>query len=507
MLDRVYNWFSNDYPPLDGRLRFVLYALLFPFGKYQLLTVIPDQLLHCPQELYHPEGLFALIFGEKHSVFFMYQILIHLKLSFLVIWCFCIIGFGGRLALLLNAIFVFIFWGAHAASSGTGHFWHVPLFSFWILAFTLKHDAYSLDFHLQHKIPYYPFKINDSPDLSAFGRKLILITISFIFLSAGISKITLGGLTWFSGSSLYYYLQNLNIPRYYIGPMIHEFLLNNKGWVTVLSVLTIFFETAFISVVFLPKMRLPFVLCAWAFHIGISLVMAPRYFPQMICYIVIINWESIFLYIIIRSKKHREIFMESPPFRNLFHSQKPKGKLLVCLIGLSYILILSATTIIQKEWFPLTHVPMYSTAIDEDKMSNMDLTDFESLDGLKRVVKFCKTHPVPDLMPFYMSQKYTVTKINRYSGDASNFKKEFISFFPEPTLWNTRLVNQMFLDISLAGDKDLRSKLIFRNTQKIFEASMKKILQQSQMHSSQYSYQLLYSLNKEEHLLLAVYND
>jgi hypothetical protein len=203
MIDRISHWFNDDYPPLDGRIRFLFYGLLLPLGHKQLLIQTPTELLRCPQELYHPEGLFALLLGSSHSVEFIFSLLMLAKYPFLLTWCFCIFGFGGWINRLIHAIFTFIFWGTNIAITGTGHFWHIPMYAFFILALTLRNDSYSLDSFLSKKHNSYSSLSAKNADFSPFGRKLILLTIVFVFFSAGISKLTLGGIKWLNGDSLY----------------------------------------------------------------------------------------------------------------------------------------------------------------------------------------------------------------------------------------------------------------------------------------------------------------
>lgn len=502
MITSIYNWFYNDYSRLDGRLRILFFTLLFPLAYKQLIVIIPLQVLKCPQELYHPEGLFALILGSNPSVTSMYQLLCFLKYPFILIWMFCIVGLGGRLSYLFNAIFTFIFWGAHTATSGTGHFWHVPMYVFFILSFTSNNDIFSLDSKIAKYLPNYWFKPTVQNDNSSFGRKLILITVVFTFFSAGISKISLGGIQWLNGESLYYYIKNLNRPRFHLGESLFHFLIRNKLAVTFLSVLTILFEIGFIITLFIKKHRNLFILGACAFHIGILLILTPIYIPQMICYLLILDWNEIW-----KSLKFK-IPKSCIEGCNKLCLQRRTNILETIIIssGSLYVCLLMFVIIRQKEWFPFTHVPMYSTAIHGNNLSELKFTDFNNLSGLITVLETVNQETSPDIVPYLLGKKCFIYKYDCRSCQKIAYEDTFFYSLPNNSLWNHALSKSLAKDINYIKDYETGKlpKPQFPNTQKIFEAAIKNSLHLTNINNTTH-FELTYYFNKNESITLALY--
>ncbi|CAG5007089.1 hypothetical protein DYBT9275_03961 [Dyadobacter sp. CECT 9275] len=508
MPSNISAWLNNDYNPLDGRLRFLFYLLLLLVGYKELLIQIPEELYQCPQELYQPDGLFALIFGNMHSVSFMHGLLIYLKYPFLIFWIFSIIGLGGRLSLFCTAACLFIFWGAHSASSGSGHFWHVPLLIFIILAFTLKHDHYSIDFFLSRWINGYPFK-GSGTDLSPFGRKLILIVLVHSLFSAGISKLSLGGLTWVNGHTLHYYLENLNLPRYYIGPILLKFLLTNFWLVTIISVLTILFELTSPVILFFPQFRVLFVILALFFHTSILLLMPPRFISQMICYLLIINWEDFFS---VWKKKQSHLvktLLLELPSGSARIPLTAYQKITNATAALVLIILLVSATIFKFEYFPLTNYPMYSSTMNEGKLSGIPLSEFNSYEGLKRLAIYCSDRPMPDLIPHYISRnkKCFVIKVNRHTLKKSNYTNTILNAIPTSTLWYTRLSRALLTDLrsSPLNLSDSIKEDAFPNSQRLLNAVVKKSLQSKDPETINCDFFLVYSFSEEKQAILAKY--
>jgi len=147
-INKFYNWMSNDYPPLDGRIRILVYGLLFYFGLNEVFILIPSNALNCPPELYHPDGILGSIFGHDHTPQQIGYFLDKTKYIFLLVWFMATIGFLGRTPMLLTGIFLFVFWGVFKSSSGTTHTWHLPMYALFIYGFFLRPDRYSLDHYL-----------------------------------------------------------------------------------------------------------------------------------------------------------------------------------------------------------------------------------------------------------------------------------------------------------------------------------------------------------------------
>jgi len=146
----------------------------------------------------------------------------------------------------------------------------------------------------------------------------------FTFVSAGISKLRNSSLTWLNGQALCRHIHKDYNDDIFFGPFC-----------STMAPISVFFEVMAPQLMFFGSTgRILFVLLALSFHLGIAILMFPRYTPQACSYAL--------------------IFRTNP---------KKKSKKRPLLLGI-VCAILVATTTFRIEVWPLTAVPMYSIDVE-----------------------------------------------------------------------------------------------------------------------------------------------
>lgn len=451
-INKLYNWWANDYNPLDGRLRFIFYGLLLYTGLYELFFRIPRLLNQCPEILYKQSGVMAYIPYIAQSPEVMLQTVKFIIVPLFIFWIFAAFGFLGRISMFLTGIGVFLVWGAYQNCAGTGHTWHLPMYTLLILGFLAKPDKWSIDYYLSKKFKWYPFKVSEVDRTSGFARKLVLIFAMYTLFAGGLAKLFYGGLAWLNGSSLLYYLSHFNNPKWMIGNIMNETVLTFSFITILLSIWTVLLELGSFSAIFNKKIRLFIIVNAWAFHIGIYFLMLPKYFPQMVCYLLIINW-SLFNFSYIRSIFKGSILSPFLQKNNSIPKNEAGKPIKVMTIFVSSLvgLLLVFSIAFKIESFPLTYIPMYSTYLSEEKFDSHPWDEFESQNGLYRILDECSVEQYPWFLKFYLPRRIQVEAV---SSDGTRFDitdKVYESIRNNWPVWGKRLTESIIQDYHVLG--------------------------------------------------------
>jgi hypothetical protein len=118
---------------------------------------------------------------------------------------------------------------------------------------------------------------------------------------------------------------------------------------------------------FSHRARVAIFLGAPAFHVGVFLVMVPWYWPQMVCYLLVLDWGRI-----ARALRRR-------PAIGADHAgtaaPAARAARVAALSATAVAALLLAVAVARIEWWPLTHVPMYSAytgGYDRDALRDED---------------------------------------------------------------------------------------------------------------------------------------
>lgn len=453
-IQSYYQWWYEDYNPLDGRLRFLFYMLLFYLAYKSLLPNAINRLLACPDSYFEAAGIMQLVFPSGITAGEIGAFLGVLQYVVIFFWLSSAVGLFGRISPFVTGTGVFVFWGSMQSCAGTGHDWHLPMFVLLFLGFFMKNDRWSADYLLARTFRWYPFRDFTPNKYGGFARKLILVTAVFILFAGGIAKLFTGSFAWLNGESLYFYLLEFNEPSPLYGSLLLEFLLSNRWMITVLSIYTILLELGTLIMLFKQRWRFLFVLNLWAFHFGIYLLMFPRYFPSMICYLLIVNWRETFSPVLQRinsfTHKHEVKFSGKKSLKRIPAESTIKKR----LIFPSLLLIIFAATILYRiETFPLTYVPMYSTVLTEEKIGRYNRADFTNRSALNNVATMYMNGDQPWYLMFYYPRNIEIRV--RYQNpehseeEIKDVTEEYTALIQNWPKWFERVTTVTLEDISM----------------------------------------------------------
>lgn len=401
MIARFGRWWTHDLPPLDGRLRFAIYALLLGLGYRTFVERIPSALSRCPPELYEPAGLMQIVAGAGLGLPELGAWLPAARWLLVVCWVCSALGLLGRAPMLLTGLGTLGFWGAYKGCTPTGHTWHLPALTLlWFGLFAAPDARWSLDAVLARRFRGYPFRPERRGTLAAsgFARKLVLVCSSYILFAAGVSKLREAGLAWADGQSLQHYL------LYYTGERKAGFgwlfdALVAHPWAAVAASLgTLLIELGAPAAIFLPRLRIPLLLAASLLHAGIAAVMIPRYFPQSVCYLAAADWSGLGRAWRSRRGGRQDPARDPPAGATLAVWRSGLAAALGC--GLAGVLLVGLWR--GLEWYPLTTIPMYSSYFSEGVIAGYPAEYLESREGLVEVSRRYLRTQQPWILKFHL---------------------------------------------------------------------------------------------------------
>jgi hypothetical protein len=418
---RLGRWWTCDLPPLDGRLRFIVYAGLFYFGGLSFYNKIAPGIANCPPEFYQFDGVMQLfsplLEGSPQR---LASTLYALRPILVGAWILSAIGFLGRTPMMVAGLLLFYFWGALSGCTMTNHTWHLPVYTLLILGFFAHVDPkWSVDGFLAKRFKRYPFGRTEAAQgltSSGFARKLVLVAAVYTLFAGGIMKLRESGLAWMDGESLRFYLEDFSGMRWSGWGWLYDFTLANSWVIQAMSIFTIVFELGALAAIFWPGARFPVVVMAWILHLGISRLMIPQYFPQSICYLLIVNWG------LVGSGFRRRMRRSAPApeARSCTVSPCP-SRALTCAaaIGTVFAGSLCWTLVRAREWYPFTHVPMYSSYFSEKSFMGYPKDELSHLETWREISRRWIKTDRPWYFKFAMSEYLHFALENSMSDAAS----------------------------------------------------------------------------------------
>lgn len=346
-MSRSARFWLNDLEPLGGRLRFAFYAgilAMFLAGTSRSPLFAYEVFVWTDPDFYTPVGIFSW-FGVDWVSEGLLRALAGVGIAAL---CCSAVGLGRSVAPWIAAVCLFILYGIVQGAVGVTHRWHVPIYALIALCFAATDDGYSFDEWLADRFPGYPRQSGPALFRTGFARKLVLLFAVSTFFSGFVAKIIESGFAWGDGSTLHFVIAKSHSRS----PALAEFIINHH-WATVLLASgSLAVEGLAPLALISKKARHAFVGIALGFHLGIMLVMSPRYFPQMWCYILLVDWGAIGRSI----RRHRG--WELNPI-----SQPAVSAATTRAAGIAGVAIAAGLCVIafaRIEFWPLTHIPMYS---------------------------------------------------------------------------------------------------------------------------------------------------
>jgi hypothetical protein len=171
----------------------------------------------------------------------------------------------------------------------------VPCLVLLVMSFTPCGDRWSLD-HVLRSLRGRPPVPLRRPEVYAWGRYLCWCTLALPYVSAGLSKLRIGGLDWFSGESFRYWMY-----RDTLSPM--EFDFEVSLWLagagapdvvfTLLAVAGAGGEVGYGLVLFSRYARILFPMAMGTMHVGILLLQNVLFFDLILMQLIFVNWGGL----------------------------------------------------------------------------------------------------------------------------------------------------------------------------------------------------------------------
>lgn len=340
----------TDFPPIYGIQRLVFYLGLLALCLYDSPTPFnsPSIMRRMAAPLYTPPKILRLFgFGMPNL-----KALKFVRILTIVFWIMAAVGLLQPISGILTfSCFAFL----HAVNSGalgSNHSTHAALYTLFALCFSISDDGFSLDSVLHEKFLWPQLFPPNSVLESGFAVKLVQITMVYVMLAGGLSKLRYGGIRWLNGRALHFYLEESK--RFARSPLVSRILRANPHLFglplcSLLATMSVITEISGVITLFDVHL-IPYVVLGWCcLHIGILLVMMPDYWIQMWCYTLLIDWNGL-------------MGNGSLPSWSAADGEGFLASILTIFFVI-YCLTLLIVFLRHVEEWPFTSVPMYSNGL------------------------------------------------------------------------------------------------------------------------------------------------
>jgi len=246
-------------------------------------------------------------------------------------------------------------------------------------------------------------------------------------------------------------------------------------------------------------LRFPFFLAACGFHLGIYLVMYPRFFEQMTVYLILVPWDAFaHAHGMERVKVLFGLHRPAPRAIPLIPEPRVRRGLVVltfCVVGM-----LGWTIVRQREWFPLTHIPMYSTYLSDQHVGMIPRTEFDSLEGLRRVAHSGSNHDLPWWTRYEIARHLSFQALSA-DGKVSRLEPPFPGMRLHRLNWAQRVSFALLNDLRRIALVDAISTSELENTQITIDATVERI-RAGQAKSPFIGFQLVFESTSQAPIVL-----
>lgn len=445
-------YFARTLPPLDGRLRFVVVGLLFALSQRDVFDRMAQRIATCPEGFYEPAGMMGLIGPQVQSEMAAWAG--DLRVPLTLTWIAAIVGLFGRWSLLLTGLQLLFLQGWYKGCVGTGHAWYLPAYTLTLLGAAGGTDRWSVDALIARKQAWYPFRPAkpDSVAATGLGRSLVLCCVVFIMASAGLSKLREAGWVWMNGESLQFYLKTLSMPKDW-GRWLHDILIDNLALCSLLSVFTFVIELGAPILLFSQRARFPYVLAAWGFHLGIMALMIPRYLPQMVCYLLIVDWGRLFG---LERRLPQAALLEGAPPVEPEPPLSPRVRQVCAVAGTLLSVVLIGTAVVRREWYPLSHIPMYSSQLGPGIRGGLPLSEWHDPEGFRRICQGYVENERPNVFQSYVGRRVGIALRTPRGAQPVTQPLTMRHTVMELTVWVERSAQAVAADVSAQPLEPLR---------------------------------------------------
>jgi hypothetical protein len=361
---RYLDWWLYDLPPMHGLLRFAVYAgLLLIARDYFVSPVLGVHLYEqTAPELHRTYGLLNLL-GISYIAPDALRVVIKVVQ---VAWVFAAIGLFSRVSAVVTAAGAAFLHGMFLSPNALNHNWFVAIYALIALCFTRTTDGWSVDYHLKKWWTGSPPTPDGRLADTGLARKAFLVMVVGFYFSAGMSKLAMSGLAWADGHTIAYFAMERT------GGMrsLAKVLADNLWLCQLLAIGTLTLELGAPAALFSRKARYALML-GWAcMHIGIRYAMGPRYWENILCFALLIDWGAAAR--TVRERLGLPVFAGERP-------AVPGRRAVIGVSAASLLLPLMLTVATFRVfWWPLTNVYMYCSYFSHahDLRSGRPTADF-----------------------------------------------------------------------------------------------------------------------------------
>jgi hypothetical protein len=397
--DRWVRWWLAELPPLDGRLRLIVYGTLFVVALTHWKSPLRAVALYAETDplLYRAHGLIAAL----NLPWLPPAVIGALAIVTGAAWLFAAIGLFGRMPGIVTALGAFALHGLCWGTSAFNHNWYLPVFVLGALAFAAPDPVWSADAAIRRNRGLPPSAPATGLGATGFPRVLALVLCVAFYFCAGITKLQESGLQWTDGHTIAYWGEEDASKR------VLAAILGEQMWLCAVAAwLTLFFEVGSPLALVSRRLRPLFILGWVGLHVGIRLTMGPRYFENIIVFALLIHWQAVRAHgisgVFLRATSPREAVVD----RRLAWSERAGvafGSLL--LPAIAWIAAL------QVVWWPVSNVYMYSAyysrangiragepdaayfdAVEAQRIARRfrdEQVSFDAMEHLPRMVELC----------------------------------------------------------------------------------------------------------------------
>ena len=258
------------------------------------------------------------------------------------------------------------------------HGWMLPVYSLVFLCLSRCDESWSLDAVIRRRWPSWPGPASALASVRASGlaRKLVTLVAVHTFFAGGIAKLTEGGLQWADGRSLQAYI--LSTPQIHGVPPrfapLAELIASRLWLCALLSLGTLMLELGSPLALFSRRCRGILVVAALVFHFGVYFVLFPDFFAQSWCYILLVDWA------LLASRGRARVAARVPTLVS-------GRSMLAAVSATGFAGVLLVTTASGVDEWPLNSMPMYRSYIDDSRVSDVAMSEFDSVEGMTRLLE------------------------------------------------------------------------------------------------------------------------
>jgi hypothetical protein len=356
-----------------------------------------------------------------------------------VAWIFAAIGLFSRAAAVVTAAGVALLHGMFFGTIAFNHNWFLATYALIALCFARTNDAWSIDYYLKHWWKRSPPKPGVTLADTGLARKAVLVLVVGFYFPAGITKLAVAGPAWADGHTIAYFAAERGQP-YPLGKLLAE----NLWLCTVLAVGTLTLELGAPAALFSRKARYALI-PGWALmHLGIRLLMGPRYWANILCFLLLIDWGAV-------GRVLRER-VQIPTLANLAEPRAPitlpeaGGRWFRGVAGASLLLpLVLAVAFFQVFWWPLTSVYMYCSYFSLPRQIRADhpRADYHEAAAAQRIARgYLESRP-----PIEATEHFAFLAELRLTGEKSEaFYFEKVPGLPGLKQWVLTVVRPVLIE-------------------------------------------------------------